>query len=331
MAECNHQGSHGHRANTRRLMAALAVILTFMVVEVVGGILSGSLALLADAAHMLTDGFALALAISAQFFAVRPADSKLHFGYRRAQVLAAFVNGVLMAVLLIWIVYEAFHRALNPTDIDAPLMLWVAIAGLAANAVAFAILHRGHGNDVNMRGALLHVLGDLLGSVAAIAAAIVIGLTGWTPIDPLLSLLVALLIGISAYRLIKETGHILLEGAPEDIDVNELSAELKNASSLIKDVHRVQIWQLTPEHPRLTLHACVERSEDSAPALEAVKSFLERKYKIVQSTVQIEVGEECPDKGIGEAAEIAAVNHHHAPVEKPAAPTAATLAAQNNS
>jgi len=331
MAECNHQGSHGHQANTRRLMAALAVILTFMVVEVVGGILSGSLALLADAAHMLTDGFALALAISAQFFAVRPADSKLHFGYRRAQVLAAFVNGVLMAVLLMWIVYEAFHRALNPMEIDAPLMLWVAIAGLAANAVAFLILHRGHGNDVNMRGALLHVIGDLLGSVAAIAAAIVIGLTGWTPIDPLLSLLVALLIGISAYRLIKETGHILLEGAPEDIDVAELSAELKKASSLIKDVHHVQIWQLTPEHLRLTLHACVERSEHSAAALEAVKSFLERKYKIVQSTVQIEVGEECPDKGIGEAVDIAAVNHNSAPVEKTAPPTAANLAAQNNS
>lgn len=310
MADCNHHSTDGHTGNTQRLLCALVVILVFMVVEVVGGILSGSLALLADAAHMLTDGFALALAASAQFFAVRPADSKLHFGYRRAQVLAAFVNGVLMAVLLCWIVYEAIQRSLNPSEIDASLMFWVAVAGLIANAVAFMILHRRHEHDLNMRGAILHVLGDLLGSVAAIVAAIVIGLTSWTPIDPLLSLLVALLIGVSAFRLIRETGYILLEGAPADIDVGELSAGLKEASPLIKDVHHVQIWQITPDQPRLTLHACVDKSEDAASVLEAAKSFLDRKYKIKQSTIQIEVGAECPDRGLSEAGGMAASNEN---------------------
>lgn len=296
MADCNHHSGEEHHGNTQRLLCALAVILIFMVVEVIGGILSGSLALLADAAHMLTDGFALALAVSAQFFAMRPADSKLHFGYRRAQVLAAFVNGVLMAVLLLWIVYEAIYRAFNPAPVEAGLMFWVAVAGFIANVVAFLILHRPNENNLNIRGALLHVVGDLLGSVAAIIAAIVIGLTSWTQIDPLLSLVVAGLIGVSAFRLIRDTGHILLEGAPSDIDVNELKTGLRECSPLIKDIHHVQIWQITPQHPRLTLHACVEKASDSEAALEAVKSFLDQKYKIRQSTIQIEVGMECPDR-----------------------------------
>lgn len=310
MADCNHQ-SHGHGANTQRLLWALAVILIFMVVEVIGGILSGSLALLADAAHMLTDAFALALAVSAQYFATRPADSSLHFGYRRAQVLAAFVNGVLMAVLLAWIVYEAFQRFLNPPEVNASLMFWVAVAGLVANAVAFVILHRRHENDLNMRGALLHVIGDLLGSAAAIAAAIVIGLTGWMPIDPLLSLVVAFLIAVSAVRLIRETGHILLEGAPANIDVGELADGLKKESPLIKDVHHIQIWQITPEHPRLTLHACVDNPSDAAAALKSAKEYLERKYNISQSTIQVEVGAECPDRDFVEEVQSAASNENN--------------------
>ena len=311
MADCNHHSVEAHKGNTQRLLCALAVILVFMVVEIIGGILSGSLALLADAAHMLTDGFALALAVSAQFLALRPADSKLHFGYRRAQVLAAFVNGVLMAVLLVWIIYEAIHRALNPTTIDAPLMFWVAVAGLIANAAAFMILHRPNEDNVNMRGALLHVVGDLMGSVAAIVAAVVIGLTNWTPIDPLLSLVVAFLIGVSAIRLIRETGHILLEGAPDNINVSELTAGLRESSPLIKDVHHVQIWQITPEHPRLTLHACVAKPDDAAAALDAVKGFLDRKYKIKQTTIQIEVGTECPDRAFSDEVRTASSNENN--------------------
>ena len=294
MSTCDHQQTSGI-TNMRRLLWAFGVIVVFMVVEVIGGLLSGSLALLADATHMLTDGFALALAASAQLFAARPADTKLHFGYRRAQVLAAFVNGILMAVLLLWIVYEAIERSFNPVEVDAQLMLGIAIIGLGANAVAFVILHRGDEHDLNMRGALLHVIGDLLGSVAAIVAAGVIWTTGWTQIDPLLSLLVACLIGVSAFRLVRETGFILLEGAPSDIDVAELADGLKNASPLICDVHHVQISQITPDQPRLTLHACVESAGDAAAALAAAKKYLDQKYKIRHSTIQVEVGEQCPD------------------------------------
>ena len=190
-------------------------------------------------------------------------------------------------------------------------MFWVAVVGLIANAVAFRILHRSHDHDVNMRGALLHVMGDMLGSVAAIIAAVVIGLTGWMPIDPLLSLVVAGLIGISAIRLIRETTHILLEGAPEDIDVLELAAGLKTAAPAIKDVHHVQIWQITPGNAQLTLHACVENAEDAAAAMEAAKDFLERKYKISETTIQMEVGQDCPDRILAAAAKQATEDEHH--------------------
>ncbi|NNL88419.1 MAG: cation transporter [Marinicaulis sp.] len=272
------------------------MIVVFMIVEIIGGVISGSLALLADASHMFTDAFALALAASAQILAARPADKKLHFGYRRAQVLAAFVNGILMTVLLIWIVWEAVRRFANPIEINAPLMLGVAIAGLLANAVAFLILHQRGQRDLNMRGALLHVVGDLLGSAAAIIAAIVIALTGWTQIDPLLSLVVAFLIGLSALRLIREAGFVLLEGAPTTIDVAKLSEEIPDLSPSITGVHRVQISQITPEHPRLTMHLNVAHGDDIADALATAKRHLAKKYNIRQSTIQVEIGDECPDR-----------------------------------
>ena len=292
MVDCGH--THAHTSNTRRLIYAFAVIATFMVVEVIGGIISGSLALLADAAHMMTDAFALALAISAQFFAARPADGRLHFGYRRAQVLAAFVNGILLAILLCWIVVEAVSRFANPIPIDAPLMLGIAVGGLVANAVAFAILHRPNERDLNMRGAVLHVLGDLLGSVAAIVAALVVMSTGWTRIDPLLSIAVAGLIGVSAVRLIRDAGFILLEGAPPGLDVDALRDGVQGESALITDVHHIRISQITPDQLRVTMHVCVDHDGDAPEALAAAKRYLERMDNVHESTVQVETGD-CPD------------------------------------
>ncbi|MEX6634220.1 cation diffusion facilitator family transporter [Hyphococcus lacteus] len=296
MSNCGHHDHHVSSDKvTGRLLAALAVIVTFMIVEVVGGIISGSLALLADAAHMLTDALALALAIAAQFFAARPADKRLHFGYRRAQVLAAFVNGLLLAVLLVWIIFEAVQRFMEPVQVASGLMLWVAVGGLVANVIAFLILHRPGEQNLNMRGAILHVMGDMLGSVAAIIAAIVIGISGWMAIDPILSIAVSVLIGISAYRLVRETGFILLEGAPVNIDVTELGEGLVDASPEIIGVHHVQISQITPEQPRLTMHVCVANAEASSSALETAKTYLECRYDIHDSTIQIEVGTSCPD------------------------------------
>ena len=309
MVECSHH-SAGNKKNTRRLAWALVIIAAFMVVEIAGGIISGSLALLADATHMLTDALALALALAAQFLARRPADDKLHFGYRRAQVLAAFTNGILLTFLLAWIVVEALQRAVNPVSVDASLMLWIAIAGLGANILAFMILHRRHEEDLNMRGAVLHVLGDLLGSVAAIVAALVIRFTGWMQIDPILSILVAALIGVSAIRLVRETGYILLEGAPDRINVSDLKKGLIEAEPRIDDIHDVQISQITPDQLRLTMHVCVKSAEESADVLAKTKNFISDRYHIDYSTIQVEVGE-CPDhtrKHIEEIAGAAIVN-----------------------
>lgn len=294
MSNCPHHVEQDESA--RPLIAAFAVIAVFMAVEVVGGVLSGSLALLADATHMLTDAFALGLAASAQIIARRPADVKRHFGYRRVQVLAAFVNGVLLSILLLWIVYEAIMRILNPVVVNADAMLFIAVIGLGANAVAFLILHGARREDLNVRGALLHVAGDLLGSIAAIAAAIVIMTTGWRQIDPILSVFVAVLIAGSAIRLMKETGHILLEGAPANIDVEALIAGVKAAAPDVEDVHDVHIWQLTPEHARITLHARVSDQGAWERTLAAIKTYLEVEQGIEQSTVQIEIGEACPDE-----------------------------------
>lgn len=304
MVNCNHHDHHQQSGKvTRRLLMALAVITTFMIVEVIGGIISGSLALLADATHMLTDALALTLAASAQFLARRPADTRLHFGYRRAQVLAAFVNGVLLTILLCWIVFEAARRFMNPVEVDAPLMLWIAVAGFIANAIAFFILHRRDEQNLNMRGAMLHVVSDLLGSVAAIIAALVIAATGWMAIDPILSVAVAILIGISALRLVRETGFILLEGAPPHIDTEDLAKGLVAASPAIKGVHNIQISQITPEQPRLTLHACISDPGEAASALAAAKTYLDEHHGIQNSTIQIEIGDACPDADIANASE----------------------------
>ena len=326
MADCAHHHDRSHRVNTRRLLWALAVIVVFMLVELVGGVLAKSLALLADATHMLTDALALGLAVSAQFLASRPPDSRLHYGYRRTQVLAAFVNGIILAILLLWIVVEAMQRFLNPLPVNASLMLYVAAAGFAANIIAFLILHRPNERDLNMRGAMLHVVGDLLGSVAAIIAAITIAFTGWLQIDPLLSILVAVLIGVSAWRLVKETGFILLEGAPKSIDVDRLAQGLVETSNRIRGVHNVCISQMTPDQLRLTMHLCVEDASDAGDALKAAKQYLKDKHNIEISTIQIEVGDECPDSEAAQKTQTVHVaNSNHSVSEKRATPGAAVI------
>lgn len=290
MAQCEHNHSE-ERGATRRLLIAFGVISVFMVVEAVGGFLAGSLALLADAAHMLTDACALGLAATAHMFARRPADQRNHFGYSRAQVLAAFVNGLALVVLLGWIAIEAFRRFSNPIEVDASLMLTVAFIGLAANAVAFFVLHRDDSRNVNVRGAMLHVISDLLGSIAAIIAAVVIMLTGFMQIDPLLSLLVAALIGHSAWRLLRETSHILLEGAPADIDIERLAEGVRGAAPAVVDVHDIRIWQLTPGQSSLTMHARVRNASEAEQALDRIREHIAKRYGIEQTTIQIEIGE----------------------------------------
>ena len=282
--------------NIKRVQIALVLTASFMIVEVVGGILSGSLALLADAGHMLTDTMALALAAVAFRVSLRPADSKRSYGYQRFQILAAFVNGLSLLFIVGWILIEAVRRLMSPSEVMGPMMLAVSSVGLLVNVFAFIVLHGGDRDNMNIRAATLHVAGDLLGSVAAITAAIVIIVTGWTPIDPLLSVLVALLILRSAWYLVRRSAHILLEGAPEWLDQDSMQSRLVERIPAVNSIHHVHIWGLTPQHLMLTMHVALKGDPpDPTAVVRRVKNVLREDFGINHSTIEIET-DDCADE-----------------------------------
>lgn len=289
--ESDHTHSHApdvNRGNQRRVLAAMCLTAGFMVAEIVGGILSGSLALIADAGHMATDAAALFLAYIAFRFSNRPADANRSYGYHRAETLAAFVNALTMIALVGWILFEAVQRFFDPVEILGGLMLWVAVGGLLVNVLAFWLLHSGERENLNMQGAAVHVLGDLLGSVAAIVAAIVILYTDWTPIDPLLSIFVALLILRSAIALVRQSGHILMEGTPKSLDIEEIKKDLQHSVAGVEDVHDIRAWSLTATRDVMTLHARIAEGINPDQVLAAINDRLRHKFQIDHATVQIE-------------------------------------------
>jgi len=285
--------SHTHstdKSNLRRVLIALVLTGSFMLVEVVGGVLSGSLALLADAGHMLTDTMALSLAALAFYVSKRPPDGNLTYGYQRFQILAAFVNGLSLLAIVGWIVFEAVRRFINPRDVLGETMLVIAAIGLVINLISFAVLHTGDRQNLNIRGAALHVAGDLLGSIAAIVAAVIIIYTGWTPIDPILSLAVAGLILKSAWALVKRSAHVLLEGAPDWLDVDIMQERIIAEVPDVTGVHHVHVWGLTPQQLMLTMHVSLDQPVSSQSDLvRAVKSVLKKEYGIGHSTIEVEV------------------------------------------
>lgn len=284
------------QATERRLVVAFAVVAVFMVVEAVGGWLSGSLALLADAGHMLTDALALALTFAGFWFGRRPADARRSYGYRRFEVLAAWVNGILLSAIALWIMVEAAMRVLSPNAVAAGPMLAVAGIGLLVNVFTLWLLQHGPSDHINVRGAILHVIGDLLGSCAAVTAAIVILATGWTPIDPLLSLVIALLILRSAAILVRSATHILLEGTPDEIDLERMREEVTRDIPAVTSIHHVHAWSLSSGRPMLTLHAALAAGADKDEALRAIKEKLSISFNITHSVIQIE-SDPCPDAG----------------------------------
>ncbi len=288
--------SHDHATgNMRRVLIALVLTGAFMIVEVIGGVISGSLALLADAGHMLTDTMALALAAVAFQVSKRPADAKLTYGYQRFQILAAFVNGLSLILIVAWILYEAIDRFRNPSEILGNTMLLIATIGLVVNLVSFLVLHGGDRENLNIRGAAIHVAGDLLGSVAAIVAAIVIIYTGWTPIDPLLSVVVAILILRSAWVLVKRSAHVLLEGAPEWLDLDTMQAQIISKVPSVVGIHHVHVWGLTPQDLMLTMHVRLQGAPSNpTECIRHIKEVLKAEYGIGHTTVEIET-EDCAD------------------------------------
>jgi cobalt-zinc-cadmium efflux system protein len=279
---------HRHAANERSV--GLAALLTggFMIAEVAGGLFAGSLALLADAGHMLTDFASLALAWLGFRLTRRPADWRRTYGFDRFAVLVAFINGVALFAIAAWIVAEAVQRLSAPVAVLGMPMLWIAAAGLAVNVLAFFVLRSGDKDNLNIRAAALHVVGDLLGSVAAVIAALVILATGWMPIDPLLSMVVALIILRSAWRVVADSGHILLEASPPGIDSRALREQLRSALPFVLDVHHVHAWSISQERPMVTLHARLAASTDSAVAVREIKRQLAQHFRITHATVEIE-------------------------------------------
>ncbi|HET9106456.1 MAG TPA: cation diffusion facilitator family transporter [Steroidobacteraceae bacterium] len=283
----SHVHAHGHGVSERRLLLTLCILLTFTAVEALGGWLANSIALLAEAGHMLADSGSLLLAVLAIRASRRPADARHTYGSGRYQTLAAYTNGLLLLALTAWVMTEAVRRLIAPPTVDGRLMLIIALIGGVANLAALVIL--AGASSLNERGARAHVFSDLLGSAAAAIAAVSILELGWRIADPILSILVSLLILRSGWALTREAGHVLLQGTPAALDPDDLARDLAQVSG-VTEVHHLHVWSLTGEAPVVTLHATIDPLTDPQAALQGMLSRLRERHGTAHATIQIEGG-----------------------------------------
>lgn len=286
---CVHRPDRG--GSPRVLTWALAVTITFMVVEVAGGLLAGSLALLADAGHMLTDAGAISLSLFACWMAARPADQRKTYGYYRVEILAALINGAVLIAVTAGIVIEAVRRLAAPPDVRPGLLIGVASMGLAANLVAAFLLHRARGESLNIRGAYLHVLSDLLGSLGALAAGGVIMATGWMAADPLISIALALLLLVGAVRLVWQSVDVLLEAAPGNVSLPDLEAAIAGVPD-VRGVHDLHVWTVSSGIVAMSGHAMVPDAARHQAVLEEITRRV-KGFGIQHVTVQLERDRVC--------------------------------------
>lgn len=295
----DHHHAHGHGGhshgpaevtakNARRTLLAALLTGGFMVAEFAGGLIAGSLALIADAAHMLTDTAALGMAYLAFRYSTSGGGEKMTYGLRRLPILVAFGNGLTLFFIVIWITVEAIDRLASPVEVLAGPMLVVAVIGLFVNIAAFMLLHGADRSSLNIRGALWHVAGDLLGSIGALAAALIIMTTGYVAADPILSIVVAAIVLTGAWRLMRDSAHILLEGAPAGMDIYAIESDLEAEVSGVEDIHHVHVWSLTEEGAMATLHARIAPKEDGDKVLAAIRARLKERFGIDHATIQIE-------------------------------------------
>ena len=293
MSGHSHSAGHGHshaisaEADTRMLWIALGINAAFMALEIGIGIIANSLALLSDAAHMLTDAGAIALAIFAARLATRRAKGAMTFGLKRGEILSAQVNGMTLLILGIFIVYEGINRLISPPDVEAGLVFWVGLAGLLANLGAAWALAKANRESLNVEGAFQHNLIDAFGSIGAAAAAVVILTTGFERADPIASLIVAALMLRSAYGLLKASGRIFLEAAPEGMDPDAIG-EAMLAEPGVVEVHDLHLWEITSGFPALSAHVIVEAETDCHQARFHLAEELKARFHIDHSTLQVE-------------------------------------------
>jgi len=287
MGHDHSHGGHSHGAGKRALAFVFALTTAFLAVEVVGGLLTGSLALLADAGHMASDAVSLGLALFAVWLAERPATPRRSFGYKRAEILAALANGVTLVAISIWIFVEAFARLQDPPPILGGWMMAVAVIGLAINVTGALVLSRSGGESLNVEGALRHVMADLLGSIGVIAAAGVVLLTGWRYADPLISVVIGVLILGSSWKLLRESTNILLESTPKDVDAEKVGRKMASVEG-VEEVHDLHIWTITSGFPALAAHVLVGASEDCHARRRDIEAVLARDFGIEHTTLQVD-------------------------------------------
>lgn len=281
-------GDEAARRRARRALGAvLALTAGFAVAEVVGGLVAGSVALLADAAHMLSDAGSIALALGALWLAGRPATGRLSFGWRRAEILAALANGIALVAIGLWVIVEAAGRLGDAPDVQGGTTLVIGAMGLAVNVAAALILWRSGGRSLNVRAALMHVLADLAGSLGVITAAVVIITTGWMPIDPILGVAIGLLVLVGSWRVLRESVAVLLEATPEGIDGDEVGRRMA-AIDGVRDVHDLHIWTITSGFPALAAHVTAEPERDCTELRRAIAAMLMREFGITHTTLQVE-------------------------------------------
>ena len=294
----HHDGGHGHHdhdhdlrgASRRGLKTALILIATFMVVEVIGGVISGSLSLLADAGHMLTDAASIVLALVALHFSDLPASWERTYGYRRLEVLAALVNALSLCVIIGGVLWEAYRRLRTIPEVEGGLMLGIGLAGLVVNVLAMLVLRRSAKGNLNVEGALQHIVADLLGSVAVVVSGALVLAFGWTIVDPILSVVISILIGVSAWRLLAKVFNVLLQGVPEHVDLYKLCAALEDLPG-VTFVHDVHVWSLAADYDVLTAHILVDpelQTEDLKLMRGQVQELAKRDYNLRHVTVQLE-------------------------------------------
>ena len=287
-----HDHSHSHDASTPATRRALAVVLAltcvFTVAEAVGGLLADSLALLADAGHMLSDDLSLGLALFASWMATRPATSERTFGYRRAEILAALFNGVTLVAISIWIFVEAGQRFADPPEVEGELVLAIAAAGLAVNVAGALILARaGSAGNLNMRAALRHLIADGVASVGVIVAAVVVLTTGWSYADPAVSVLIGVLVLVSSWSVLRDSVRILLEGAPPGLDGRTVGRRIREVQG-VRQVHDLHIWTITSGFPALAAHVLVAPGDDCHARRRDIERVLEGDFGIHHTTLQVD-------------------------------------------
>jgi len=297
MSHQHNDTGQGTTAGTGRLKLVLAVILVIMVAEFVGGIISNSLALLGDAGHMLVDGLAISLSLFAITMAARPATASKTYGYHRVEIMAALANGILLALMAAYIFYEAFQRFQDPPEVQAPLMLIIASIGLVANTIGILVLKGANRNNLNIKAAFWHILGDTISSVGVIVGGIIIAITGQGIVDPIIAVFIGVIILIGAVRLVREAGDILLEAVPKHIPVDTVIGILKGVPG-VEEVHDVHIWTITSGIHALSAHLIIEdRSvSEAGQIVELVNRELNSQFSISHTTLQLECEkcESCP-------------------------------------